>query len=113
MLFTVLKAGEGVFQTGWFVESVLSEIIILFIMRTKKPFLKSKPSRWLLWLSIAAMLITITLPWWPHSGTFEMSRLAGSVLLGIFVVIVLYTITADWLKIWFFKRMAKMSNLVH
>jgi len=110
-LYSILKVSEGVFQTGWFVESVLTEIIILFIMRTKKPFLRSKPSRLLLWLSMAAVLITITLPWWPRSGTLEMSRLDGIVILSLLGIILLYTFTADLLKIWFFKRMAKPAKL--
>ena len=40
MLFYVLKVKESAFQKGWFIESVLSELFILFIIRTHKFFLK-------------------------------------------------------------------------
>lgn len=105
-LYFVLKVNEGVFQTGWFLESVLTEIFILYIMRTKMPFLKSRPSRLLLWLGIMMLAITLVLPWWPPATVFGMHPLSATVTVTILVIVLLYIITADWLKIWFFRRMA-------
>ena len=47
-LWFVLKAGPEEFRTGWFIESVMTEILIIAVLRTWKPFYKSKISRPLL-----------------------------------------------------------------
>jgi Mg2+-importing ATPase len=111
-LYFVLNASEGIFQTGWFIESVLTEIFILYIMRTKKPFLKSRSSRLLLWLGIMMLTITLILPWWPQAYVFGLHPLSATVISTILVIVLLYVITADMLKIWFFRRMAAKETPV-
>jgi P-type Mg2+ transporter len=56
-LVFVLKAGPEEFRTGWFVESVMTEILIILVMRTWKPFYKSKVSRALLIAMILVLII--------------------------------------------------------
>ncbi|HYM93506.1 MAG TPA: HAD-IC family P-type ATPase, partial [Chitinophagaceae bacterium] len=106
VLYFLLKVSAGVFQTGWFVESVLTELFILFIMRTKKSFLKSKPSKLLIWLSLAAFIFTIALPYCPFDTSFEMSPLPVIVMASVVGIVAMYIFTADLLKIWFFKNVA-------
>lgn len=103
-LFFLLKAKESTFQTGWFIESVLSELFIIFIIRTHKNFYKSKPGRYLFLFSVAALSLTIALPY------FQFARSFGLVPLPIFnlglmlVIVMAYLITGDFLKVWFFKK---------
>ncbi len=103
-LLYVLKVKESAFQTGWFIESVLTQLFILFILRTHKNFFKSKPSKYLLLLSVLGLIITIALPFMPFAkqvGLVPMRLLN----LGIMVSIVAaYIFTADILKVWFFKK---------
>lgn len=104
ILLYILKVKESAFQTAWFVESVLTELFILFIIRTHKNFFKSKPSKYLFFLSILGLIITITLPYLPIAGKIGLSPLP-LLNLGIMLIIVLvYIITADLLKVWFFKK---------
>ncbi len=103
-LLYVLKANESEFQSGWFIESILSELFILFIIRTHKNFFKSKPSRYLLLLSLVGMILTIGLPYTPFAQDIGLVPLP-LINLGIMIFIVLvYLITADLLKVWFFKK---------
>ena len=103
-LFYVLKVKESAFQTGWFVESILTELFILFIIRTHKNFLKSKPGKYLFILSILGLVLTIALPYLPFAGEVGLSPLP-MLNLGIMLAIVAaYIITADLLKVWFFKK---------
>jgi Mg2+-importing ATPase len=103
-LLYLLKAPERAFQTGWFIESVLSELFILFIIRTRNSFIKSKPGKYLFILSILALIITIVLPYLPFGNSLGLVPLAPIVLLSMFAIVLLYVFTADLLKIWFFKK---------
>ncbi len=105
MLLFVLKVKESAFQTGWFVESVLSELFILFIIRTHKNFFKSLPGKYLFILSTIGFIFTIALPYIPFfavkTGLVPLPFFQiGAMLL----IVILYIITADLLKVWFFKK---------
>lgn len=105
MLLYVLQVKESAFQTGWFIESVLSELFILFIIRTHKNFFKSLPGKYLFILSIIGFIFTIASPYIP-----SFAREVGLVPLPFFqigamlVIVAVYIITADLLKVWFFKK---------
>jgi Mg2+-importing ATPase len=104
ILFYILNAKESAFQTAWFVESILTELFILFIIRTHKNFFKSKPSKYLFILSIFGLTVTILLPYMPFAGKVGLTPLP-MLNLGIMLTIVaVYIVTADLLKVWFFKR---------
>ena len=64
-----LKVGESKFQTIWFIISVVSELFILFVIRTRKVFFKSKSSKFLLIGSLITFTITIILPFIPKINT--------------------------------------------
>ena len=103
-LLYVLKVKEAAFQTGWFIESVLTELFILFIIRTHKNFFKSKPGKYLFILSILGLLLTLVLPYSPFAKDLGLSPLPILYLCYILGIIILYIITADLLKVWFFKK---------
>ncbi len=103
-LFYFLKVKESAFQTGWFVESVLTELFILFIIRTHKNFFKSRPGKYLFILSILGLILTIALPYFPFANSIGLIPLPLLNLSVILLIVLLYIITADILKVWFFKR---------
>jgi Mg2+-importing ATPase len=103
-LYFVWKAKSSVFQTGWFVESVLSELLIVFIIRTRKSFVNSQPGRYLLFLSVGALVSTLLLPYLPFAANIGLSPLPVPLLMALFGILIMYVITADLLKIWFFKK---------
>ncbi len=104
VLLYVLKVKESAFQTAWFVESILTELFILFIIRTHKNFFKSQPGKYLFILSILGLILTISLPYMPFADQIGLSPLPFlnlGIMLGI---VAAYIITADMLKVWFFKN---------
>ncbi|PLK44333.1 magnesium-translocating P-type ATPase [Emticicia sp. TH156] len=103
-LMFVLKAKEATFQTGWFIESVLSELCILFIIRTHKNFFKSKPGGSLFLLSIAGLALTIALPYLPFAASIGLVPLPPVYLGTMLLIVLAYIITADILKVWFFRH---------
>ncbi|MEP7109146.1 MAG: magnesium-translocating P-type ATPase [Ferruginibacter sp.] len=103
-LLFLFKVKESQFQTGWFIESVLSELCIVFIVRTHKNFFKSKPGKYLLIFSVIAFILTIGLPYLPIAYEIGLTPLP-IVNLGVMLLIVfVYIVTADLLKVWFFKK---------
>jgi P-type Mg2+ transporter len=106
-LFYVLKVKETAFQTAWFVESILTELFILFIIRTHKNFFKSKPGKYLFVLSIFGLVLTISLPYMPFASQVGLSPLPLLTLGIMLAIVTVYIITADLLKVWFFKNYRK------
>jgi P-type Mg2+ transporter len=87
----LLSARDAEFQTAWFVESLLTEIAILLVMRTRRPFWKSKPSVALMLSVVGVGVVALALPYLP--GPF------GFVALRLQLVAVLLTITAAYLVV--------------
>lgn len=103
MLYYYYRLQDGPFQTGWFMESVMTELFILFIMRTRKSFLASMPGKWLLILGGACFVVTCWLPVSPFAEELGLTTL-NLVQTGVIAAIVLgYVVTADLLKRAFFK----------
>ena len=103
-LLYIFKVKDAAFQTGWFIESVLAQLFILFIIRTRKNFFKSKPGKYLFLLSIFGLALTIGLPYMPFANYFGLVALPLFQLGAMFIIVALYIITADLLKVWFFKK---------
>lgn len=103
-LYLLLKVKESAFQTGWFIESVLSELFIVFIIRTHKNFYKSKPGKYLFILSVLAFIVTMGLPYLPFANNIGLTPLPLLNLGAMLLIVVAYILTADLLKVWFFKK---------
>jgi Mg2+-importing ATPase len=103
-LLYFLKVKESAFQTGWFMESVLTELFILFIIRTRKNFFKSKPGKYLFLLSIVGLVLTVGLPYVPFANELGLVPLPLLNFGAMMAIVVVYILTADLLKVWFFKR---------
>ena len=103
LLFT-LHATQVQFRTGWFMESVVSASLIVLIIRSRKPFFKSKPGKALLITTLSIAAITLILPFTPLGEIFGFSLPPISSLLLIGIIILSYIITAEIVKTIFFKR---------
>lgn len=108
ILYAYMKVQEAEFQSGWFVESGMTQLLIVFIIRTQMPFFKSKPGKWLTILSALALVFTLCLPYFPFALNLGMVPLPLPVLAAMILIVLGYVITADFLKYWFFK---KFSNI--
>ena len=104
LLLWGLRVGQAEFHTGWFIESVLSASLVVFAVRTRLPFLRSRPSRSMLWMTLLVDLIAFGLPYSPLAGLLGFHPLGLKTLLAIGVVIGLYFSSAELAKRWFFKH---------
>ena len=104
-LILILKVEPQVFRTAWFFESVLSELLITFSIRTRLSFFKSKPSKLLLFTSLIAIAVVIFLINTSFGNEFfEFVRLPVNVILLITGVLIAYFIAVEIAKRNFFQK---------
>ena len=65
ILLAWFQAGETLFRTGWFIESIASQVLVIFIIRTRGNPFRSRPNRWLVLLSLGVVAVAAALPWTP------------------------------------------------
>lgn len=97
-LLFLLHANADQFRTGWFVESVISASFIVLIIRTKRPFFSSRPSRSLMVVTALVGLFTIIIPFTPLSETFGFTKMSVYFLLAVAVIVGLYIVSAELVK---------------
>ncbi len=106
-LWWVLGAGmnEQLFQTGWFLEATLAQMLLIFVIRTRKlPFVESRPSKLLFGLSFVILIFVFALPFTPLAASFRlvpMSLLYYPLAVG---VVGAYLATVWYAKNWFIQR---------
>jgi P-type Mg2+ transporter len=103
-LLLILHATQDQFRTGWFLESVISASLIVLVIRSRKPFFKSRPAKYLLIATLATVAVTVALPYTPLGPLFGFSRVPLSFLLLIAMIVVLYIISAEMVKAVFYKK---------
>lgn len=68
VMLAVFHADEALFHTGWFIESIATQVLVIFIIRTRGSPLASRPNVWLVVLSLAVVAVAALLPWLPFAG---------------------------------------------
>ena len=106
-LLLSLKASVEEFRTGWFVESVVSAAFIVLIIRTFRPFYKSKPCKSLLIAVLALIGCTFLLPFTPLAPLLGFTALPLKFYVFILIVIVLYMFLVELAKKYFLRRWGK------
>jgi Mg2+-importing ATPase len=104
VLLLVLNASPDLFRTGWFLESVISASLIVLIIRTRKPFFKSKPGKYLLRATLLIVAVTLILPYLPIAGFFGFSALPITFLGMLGVILILYAVTVEIVKKVFYRK---------
>jgi Mg2+-importing ATPase len=98
VLIWLMKANQQIFQTSWFIESILSSGVVVFAMRTRLSFTRSHPSRAMLAVTLGVIVITSFLPYSPLAGLLGFMPLKLPYLLVIFGIAVLYFFAVEMTK---------------
>jgi len=102
-LLLITHASIPMFQAGWFWQSFLTEVILIFIVRTSKWFWQSKPHRWLIISSIITLIIVLLVLYTPISMFFGFAKLPLSVFFMLTIISLLYFIVSELAKKIFYK----------
>ncbi|MDD5169101.1 MAG: magnesium-translocating P-type ATPase [Syntrophales bacterium] len=105
VLLLFLHATEEQFRTGWFMESVVSAAIIVLVIRSRRPFYKSRPGKQLFVATIAVVTAALIFPYTPMGRIFGLVSLPLSFLLILGLIMILYIFMAEVVKKIFYERM--------
>jgi Mg2+-importing ATPase len=97
---------ESLFHTGWFVESLATQTLVVFVIRTAANPLKSRPSRPLLVSVLAVVAVAIVLPYTPLGSLLQFTPPPVSLLGAIALLAVTYLFLVQAVKSWFYRRHA-------
>jgi len=103
-LLLVLSAGMPEFRTGWFVESVISAALIVLVIRTRRPFFRSRAGRNLTLATLVVIGFALVLPYTPLAQVLGFVPLPLTFLLLLMGILVLYVAGAELIKKTFYKH---------
>ena len=104
LLLRVFDATESIFQTAWFVVSLLTELAVLLLLRTHGPALRSVPGSLLMWTTVAVAAFAVAVPFiGPFARVFSFVALPWPVLGAMLAIVVGYILATELAKRWFFR----------
>ncbi|MBC7934502.1 MAG: magnesium-translocating P-type ATPase [Rhizobacter sp.] len=109
VLIYFLKADEHLFQTGWFLESVISATLIVLVVRTRLSFVKSLPGRYLTIATLFVVLFVLIMPFTPFSTLFNFVKLPAPFYGWMALIVTGYIVSAELAKKWFYRKRTTQS----
>ncbi len=105
VLIFVFHARGALFQTGWFIESLATEILVVFVIRTAKtPFYKSRPSMWLTLASLGIVGIGTLLPFTPFAKALGFVQPPPLFFIILIILTATYLLLVEKIKSVFLKK---------
>ena len=104
VLLHVFHAGPELFRSAWFVVSLLTELAVLLILRTRGPCWRGQPSALLAWTTAAVALFALALPWiTPLHAVFGFTPLPPALLGALVVIVLAYALATEAAKAAFWR----------
>jgi Mg2+-importing ATPase len=101
-----LHANVAQFRTGWFIESIISAALIVLVVRSRRPFFKSRPSKLLLLATVAIVIVTTVTPYLPMAGLLGFQPMPAHFYFVLGLIILGYILTAEVAKSMFYRHRA-------
>lgn len=98
-------AGQVLFHTAWFLESIFSAVLVMLVLRTRLPFVKSKPSRPMIITAAGVLILTLLVPFSPLATALGFMELPSSLLLTLGLIVAAYLVSAEIAKQWFYRKL--------
>jgi Mg2+-importing ATPase len=106
LLLTMFQAGEALFHTGWFIESMATQVLVIFIIRTRKNPLASRPNPVLIACSLTVVAVAALLPFTPAGVYLGFVAPPAFFFLVLAAMVLVYLLAVEGIKQWFFRRFA-------
>ncbi|MCX7706282.1 MAG: HAD-IC family P-type ATPase [bacterium] len=105
VLLFIFKASESLFHTGWFLESLCTQTLVIHIIRTGKiPFVESKPAQLLVFTSIYIVTLGIVIPFTPLGKHFGFVQPPLGYFFVLILIVATYLFMVQMVKQWFIKK---------
>ncbi|HEU4592725.1 MAG TPA: magnesium-translocating P-type ATPase [Steroidobacteraceae bacterium] len=101
-LLWLFQASVEEFRSAWFVESLLTELVIALVVRTRRPFFRSRPGNLLLVSTAVLALLAPAIPYLPFARELGFVPMPGTLLAVIVAVTACYVLAAELMKRWFY-----------
>ena len=98
ILITVFHAAEGTFQSGWFIESALTQIVVVLSLRTQRPFFRSRPDTLFLVAALSIAVVTASIPFLPFAGLLGFASPTPPMMLALVGIAASYLTSTELLK---------------
>ncbi|QNE37823.1 magnesium-translocating P-type ATPase [Leifsonia shinshuensis] len=106
MLF-VFQAAPPEFRSGWFIESIATQTLIVFVIRTRRvPFLRSRASLPLAVSVLAVVAVGAWLPYSPLAGLLGFTPLPALFFLALVGLVLVYLVLVEVAKVWYYARLS-------
>jgi Mg2+-importing ATPase len=106
VMLRVFHAGAALFHTGWFIESMATQVLVIFIIRTRGSPWRSRPSLLLAATSLGVVALAVALPLTPLGTRLGFVRPPLTFFLILVAMIVAYLVGVEAVKRWFYRRFA-------
>ena len=87
-----------------------TEVSVLFVLRTRGPFYRSKPSKWVVLTSVAVAIVAVVLPYSPVAGLLQLVSIPLPLLALVLLVTLGYLVATELLKHVFWRRRARVTR---
>lgn len=104
LLLVMFEANASLFQTGWFIESLCTQVLVIFVIRTRGNPLKSRPHPLLAATSVAVVLVAIALPFTPAGRWFGFTPPPVSFFAALVLLVAAYLLAVEFIKRRFYRR---------
>ena len=105
VLLKLFAADEATFQTAWFMVSVLTELAVLLVLRTRKPAFRSTPGKLLVFTSVAVAVASVGITYLgPLASVFDFVPLPWHILAAVVAIVAAYVLSTEAAKVRFFGR---------
>ena len=110
LMWWFFSQAQAQFQTGWFIESIDTQVLVIYVIRTRLSPFRSRPSNWLTLSTLAAVVIAWLLPITSLGQLFGLARLPWFILLILGAYVVVYLGLVELVKRWFYRREAQRQT---
>ncbi|MGE5649292.1 MAG: HAD-IC family P-type ATPase, partial [Bacillota bacterium] len=104
IMLAIFHAGEALFHTGWFIESMATQVLVIFIIRTRRTPFRSRPNPWLVVCSLAVAAVAVLLPFTPAGMQLGFVAPPALFFLILVAMLIFYLLAVEGVKQWFFMR---------
>ena len=107
LLISLFDAQESLFRTGWFVESIATQVLVIFVIRTRRNPLRSHPNPWLVRTSLGVVGLAMLLPFTPLAPYLGFAPLPLSFFALLGALLAAYLLAVEGGKQWFYRRLMR------
>jgi P-type Mg2+ transporter len=104
ILLKIFSAGEALFHTGWFIESIATQVLVIFVIRTRGSPFKSRPNIALAVTSLMVVLVATALPFTPVAAQLGFVAPPPLYFMILPVMVLSYLVAVEFVKRWFYQH---------